>query len=210
MLNTIGLDLEIVENKLRDLKNDVKLIYFTQEAHCVHCKKIQIFLERLSSVTKMITFISYNFAINKKIVQEYKIFTIPALAIIGEKDYGIRYYGYFHGLEIYDFLNDIVYVSRGDNTLMPESTKKLSQLKDPLQLKIFISSNCPYSLPIARLAVKLAVASDAINADIIHADEFPELAEKYNVRGIPFTVVNEDKSFYGALDQSDYLNHIVY
>ncbi len=208
MLNAFGLDLEVVENKFCALKNDVKLIFFTRETNCPHCNDTRRLLERLASVTHKITFDFYNFAINQVKDREYHVFTVPALAIIGEKDYGIRYYGYPRGAELYDFLDDIIYVSQGESTLKPGAAMKLSWPTNPVQLKIFISPNCPYSLPVARLALKLAIASDAISVDIIHADEFLELAEKYRVRGIPMTVVNEGKSFYGALDEEDYVNHI--
>ncbi|MBN2355326.1 thioredoxin family protein [candidate division KSB1 bacterium] len=44
---------------------------------------------------------------------------------------------------------------------------------------------------------------------MIHADEFLEVAEKYKVRGIPMTIVNDQNSFYGALDEEEYINHIL-
>jgi glutaredoxin-like protein len=209
MLNAFGLDLEVVENKFRALQNDVKLIFFTRETDCPHCGEIRKLLQSLASITHKIEFDSYNFAINQEKDHEYGIFTVPALAIIGEKDYGIRYYGYPRGTEVNDFLDDIIYVSKGESTLKPQTAMKVALFTKPTQLKIFISPNCPYSLPVARLALKLAIASDGIHIDIIHADEFLELAEKYGVRGIPMTVVNEKKSFYGALDEEEYVNQIL-
>ena len=53
------------------------------------------------------------------------------------------------------------------------------------------------------------MASDYIGTDIIDAIEFLGLSEKYGVRGIPLTVVNEKKSFYGALDEDEYVNNIL-
>lgn len=209
MLNAFGLDLKVVEEKFSALKNDVKLIYFTRESHCPHCHITGTLLERIASVTHKITFDTYNFAINQQKDEEYHIFTVPALAIIGKHDYGIRYYGYPQGTELNDFLDDIIYVSRGENTLKAEVAKKLTWIINPTQLKIFISPNCPFSLPVAKLALKLAIANRVIKVDIIHADEFLEVAEQYNVRGIPMTVVNEKESFYGALDEADYLNHLI-
>ena len=110
---------------------------------------------------------------------------------------------------VIDFLDDIIYVSKGENTFKPDMASKLLQLKKQIQLKIFISPVCPYSLPVAKLALKLAIASEVINVDIIHADEFLELAENYKVRGIPMTVINEKKSLYGALDEEEYINNIL-
>ncbi|MBN1543274.1 thioredoxin family protein [candidate division KSB1 bacterium] len=209
MLNAFGLDLEVVENKFSILKDDVKLIYFTRESQCPHCHVTGKLLERIASVTHKVSFDSYNFAINREKDTEYHIFAVPALAIIGKRDYGIRYYGYPKGTEINDFLDDIIYVSRGENTLKTEAAKTVAAIKKSTKLKIFISPNCPFSLPVAKLALKLAIANKAIQVDIIHADEFLQVAEQYNVRGIPMTVVNEKECFYGALDEIDYVNHLL-
>ncbi len=209
MFKPYGLDLEVVEAKFSSLKNDVKLLFFTQETKCPHCNKTRRLLESLASITQKIEFVAYNFAINKEKDSKYHIFTVPALALIGENDYGIRYYGYPQGMELNDFLDDIIYVSKGESTLKPGVVIKLLQLKKPIQLKIFISPGCLYSLPVAKLALKLAIASEFINVDIIHANEFLELAENYNVRGIPMTVINEKKNIYGALDEEEYINHIL-
>lgn len=41
------------------------------------------------------------------------------------------------------------------------------------------------------LAHKLAMASELITADMVEAMEFPELANRYQVYGVPRTVINE-------------------
>ena len=209
MLNAYSLSLETVENKFCGLKNDVRLVCFTRETDCPHGKETRKLLEHIASVTHKITFDVYNFAIDQEKDQEYGIFIVPAMAIIGEKDYGIRYYGCPKGAELTDFLDDIVYVSKGENTLRPKTAALLADLKKPARLKIFISPDCPYSLPVAKLALKLAIASDLITVEIIHADDFLAVAEKYKVRGIPMTIVNDQNSFYGALDEEEYINHIL-
>ena len=209
MLEPYGLDLETAEAKFTNLVSDVSLVLFTQESHCAHCNEARRLYEHIASVTRKIEFEFFNFAINEEKAQEYRIFAVPALAIIGVRDYGIRYYGYPRGTELSNFLDDIVYVSRGENTLSSATTRKLEQLDETTNLKIFISSGCPYSLPAAKLGLKLAVASDNINVDIVHAADFLQLADNYGVRGIPTTVVNERTSIYGALDAEDYVDRIL-
>lgn len=49
-----------------------------------------------------------------------------------------------------------------------------------------------------RLAHKLAIESDNVRADAVEAMEFPHLAIKYNVRGVPRTVINETIHIEGA------------
>jgi predicted DsbA family dithiol-disulfide isomerase len=52
-----------------------------------------------------------------------------------------------------------------------------------------------------RLAHSLALVSAQIRADMVEAIEFPHLAEKYHVQGVPRTVINEDTSVEGAVPE---------
>ncbi len=52
------------------------------------------------------------------------------------------------------------------------------------------------------LAHKLAFASDRVTADMVEASEFPHLATKYQVYGVPRTVINEVIQIEGAVPES--------
>jgi predicted DsbA family dithiol-disulfide isomerase len=52
-----------------------------------------------------------------------------------------------------------------------------------------------------RLAHKLAIESDYVRADMVEAIEFPHLAIKYNVRGVPRIVINETIQIEGAVPE---------
>lgn len=60
-----------------------------------------------------------------------------------------------------------------------------------------------------RLAQQLAVESDLITADLIEVTEFPHLAQRYFVRAVPRTVVNETVSIEGALPEAEFVNAVV-
>ena len=47
----------------------------------------------------------------------------------------------------------------------------------------------------------MALESDLVTADAVEATEFPQLATKYQVRGVPRTIVNETMHFEGALPE---------
>ena len=42
------------------------------------------------------------------------------------------------------------------------------------------------------------MASEYITSDMVEVSEFPHLAVKYNVQGVPATIVNEKHSLVGA------------
>ena len=51
----------------------------------------------------------------------------------------------------------------------------------------------------------MAFANPNITAYAVEATEFPDLARRYQVSGVPKTVVNEDVEILGALPQDAYI-----
>ncbi len=51
------------------------------------------------------------------------------------------------------------------------------------------------------LAHQLAIESDLVTADMVEATEFPHLANKYQVMGVPRTVINETIHIEGAVPE---------
>jgi len=47
-----------------------------------------------------------------------------------------------------------------------------------------------------------------VTADVIEAMEFPDLARRYGVRGVPKIVINDSAEFVGALPEADYVDQI--
>jgi predicted DsbA family dithiol-disulfide isomerase len=52
-----------------------------------------------------------------------------------------------------------------------------------------------------RLAHQLAFESELLRADMVEAIEFPHLSMKYEVRGVPRTVINETVHIEGAVPE---------
>jgi predicted DsbA family dithiol-disulfide isomerase len=53
------------------------------------------------------------------------------------------------------------------------------------------------------------MASDHISADMVETSEFPFLAVKYNVHGVPHTVINEEHSIVGAEPEMEFARGIL-
>ena len=43
----------------------------------------------------------------------------------------------------------------------------------------------------ARVAQMMAMENDHVKADVVEVQEFPQIAQKYRVMGVPKTVINE-------------------
>jgi predicted DsbA family dithiol-disulfide isomerase len=55
----------------------------------------------------------------------------------------------------------------------------------------------------------MAIESPRITADMIEATEFPHLAQKYHVAGVPRTIINETVAIEGAVPEETFLDHIL-
>jgi predicted DsbA family dithiol-disulfide isomerase len=55
----------------------------------------------------------------------------------------------------------------------------------------------------------MAMEHDLISADMVEVTEFPFLAQKYNIFGVPKTVVNETVQFEGAVPEAIFLEKVL-
>jgi predicted DsbA family dithiol-disulfide isomerase len=54
----------------------------------------------------------------------------------------------------------------------------------------------------------MAIENAHITADVIEVNEFLPLAQRYAIRGVPKTVINENVEFVGSIPESQFLQHI--
>lgn len=64
---------------------------------------------------------------------------VPATAIIGAADYGVRYYGMPAGYEFATLLELIIDVSRGQPHLTDQSKDILGKLKEDAHIQVFVT-----------------------------------------------------------------------
>ena len=60
-----------------------------------------------------------------------------------------------------------------------------------------------------RLAHQFAMESDLVTADMIEASEFPQLAMRHAVMGVPKTIVNDRSAADGMLPEGAFLDVIL-
>ena len=68
-------------------------------------------------------------------------------------------------------------------------------------MQVFVTPTCPYCPQSVVLAHQMAIASPMVRADMVEATEFPQLAIKYQVMGVPRTVINETTYVEGAASE---------
>lgn len=194
-----------VQALLEDMAGPIRLIMFTQDFECQFCRETRQIAEEVAALSDRIALDVYDFEKDKDKAEAYNIDKIPAIVILGEgdHDYGVRYYGIPSGYEFSSFLHDIKAVAAGPQAspLSEETRGYLSNLQKDVHLQVFVTPTCPYCPRAVVLAHAMAIASDRVRADMVEATEFPHLAMKYNVMGVPLTVINDREFVEGAVPE---------
>ena len=61
----------------------------------------------------------------------------------------------------------------------------------------------------ARVAQMMAMENDHIKADVVEVQEFPQIAQRYRVMGVPKTVINETTQFIGAVPEETFMDKVL-
>ena len=198
------------EELQKGMTDPVRIVLFTQEVECQFCREARELVQEVSSLLpdKILVEI-YDFVKDSDKAKEFNVDKVPAIAIVGKKDYGIRYFGIPYGYEFNTFVDNIINVSKGTTNLSEDTKKKLQSLEKPVHIQVFVTLTCPYCPIAASLAHKFALESDKIRADVIEVGEFPHLGQKYSVMGVPKIVINERTELVGAVPEAQFVAHVL-
>lgn len=210
-----------IQDQVRDvfqaLSGPVKIILFTQgeggALECSMCQETRQLVEEVASLSDKIELQVYDLVKDAGLAAQYQIEKIPAVAVLSgagpSQDYGIRLYGIPSGYEFSSLIQDILLVSRGTSDLSQKTLKELAKLENPVHIQVFVTPTCPYCPQAVVLAHKLALASDKITADMVEATEFPQLAGRYQVYGVPRTVINDVVQIEGAVPEASLVSELM-
>lgn len=198
-----------VRAALAGLQAPVTLTLFTQgeggALECEYCVETRQLVEEVAALSDKVTLEVRDFLRDADLARGYGIDKIPALVVMrggaDQKDFGIRLYGIPAGYEFSTLLEDIRMVASGNAGLRPETLTTLGRLTQPVHIQVYVTPTCPYCPRAVLLAHKLAMASDLVTADMVEATEFPHLAQRYQVQGVPRSVINEVIHVEGAVPE---------
>ena len=128
-----------VINTFKQITNDVTIVMFTQETECQHCEMTRTLLEEVSTLSDKIILEVHDFVADRDLANQYGVDKIPATLIIGEKDYGIRFYGVPAGYEFNVLVQDIRDVGKRDPNLSDKVISELAKVDQPVHLQTIIS-----------------------------------------------------------------------
>src|SRR5262249_55557148 len=115
----------------------------------------------------------------------------PAKSAGTLRDARVRFVGLPAGYEFVSLVEAILLAGGRESALRPENQTRLGAVDRPLRIQVFTTPTCPHCPRAVNLALEMALASPNVTAYAIEATEYPDLTRKYQVSGVPKTVVND-------------------
>lgn len=130
------------------LTGPVRLVMFTQResvltlpaSHaCESCEEAEELLREVAGLSDLIEVETHDFAEEGALAEQYRIDKIPAVAVVGERDFGLRFYGVPAGYEFAAFVEAIVDASRGAAELEEATVEALAGVDQDVRIQVFVT-----------------------------------------------------------------------
>lgn len=183
----------------KGLENHVTIALFTDGGNCETCNETKEFMEELVELSSNLSLEHYTQDGNSDLAKEYNVTMVPSIVLLNAKgEYkGIKFNGIPAGHEINSFIPALLEVSGAESELPEELTKEIQGFDKPINIKVFVTLACPHCAGAVQKAHKLALMNDNIDAEMIEAQTFNEISNKFNVSGVPKIVINDEYELVG-------------
>jgi glutaredoxin-like protein len=204
-----------IQQVFDEIEQPVQVLLFTSNESCDYCNETKQLLEEVVALNHKIELSVHDIDQDPEMASRYSVTNAPGIVIAakdaqGVINLGIQFSGIPSGHEFSTLINDILMVSRRDSGLDAKTREYLQHLDKPLHLQVFVTPTCPYCPRAVLLAHQMAMENPKmIVAEGVEATEFPELANRFNVRGVPQTVINAGTGMVvGAVSEQNLLAQI--
>ena len=194
-------DAQEIRKLFEDLDRDVHVTVFTRELECDSCTDTEMIMKELEPLSDRLKVTVYNQMVDEDKAEEFGVDRVPAIFVSDGSHSRVRFFGTPSGYEFSSLLTTVLDAGSSEDSLSPETLDFLSGLKEDLDINVFVTPTCPYCPPAAVLATRMAAACENVVASVVEANEFPDLAAKYRVQGVPRSVVNERFFAEGTLQE---------
>jgi glutaredoxin-like protein len=204
-----------IKDAFAELKEPVQIVFFGSRQNCDYCAETQQLLEEVTALSDKLALKIYDVHEDREAAISFQVEDAPAI-VIAAKDgsevtnLGIQFLGIPSGHEFSTLISDIVMVSKRESGLSEATREFLRNLEQPLQLQVFVTPTCPYCPRAVVLAHQMAMENPRmIRAEGVEATEFPALVQRFNVHGVPQTVINAGAGIVvGAVPEQNLLAEI--
>ncbi|MDA4137444.1 MAG: thioredoxin family protein [Thaumarchaeota archaeon] len=191
------------------LESEVDILLFTSKEASVFCAPTKRLLEEVASLTDKVRLQVLDNDEGTAKAVEMAVDLAPTTVVISSNGAKLYFVGIPAGRQLKCLVEDIVDSSRG-RTQMDEQTRRIiRRVTVPTIIRVFVTTFCPYSPLVVRSAHRFALENPMIRALMVETAEFPELTKRYNVVGVPRTVINDRLQFDGAPSEEAFATKVL-
>ncbi len=193
-----------------EMKQEITLVLFTKEGECYTCEETKAYMQEIAALTNKIHLVEKKIETDLEDVKKYNIEMVPSVIFLNDKGLyeGVKFNGIPAGHEINSFVSAVLEVSGAGEEAPDELKAWLENIKMPVNIKVFITLGCPHCPGAVQKAHKLALLSPAITGEMIEAQTFMEISDKFNVSSVPKIVINDQYEFVGNQPLEVFLREI--
>ena len=205
-------DRHVVRNHLAGIRHPVTLLFFTQTIGGPESARVaKQVLDEVVGLNDHITLEEVNSILDKARSEQYGITHIPAIVVLRDGKYTrIRFLGAPAGYEFMSLV-EAVSLAGGDDSGLSDASRKLiaEHVTTPLDIQVFVTPTCPHCPRVVTLAHRMAIEHPLIRATCVEATEFMDLSRRYQVTGVPKTVVNGTIEILGAVPEDEFVRTVL-
>ncbi len=199
---------EKIVDAVQGLKNPVRLILFTRDAGCETCPEMLGLAKAVKARSQKIALEVYDHVMDRDKAEQYGIRFVPCLVVQGGNGRMARFYGLLESVFLQIFVDTLLAFANGRVWFPHNVQRALSHLEREVAIQVYVESDCPLCRPVADTAIGMAYESDLVVADIIMADDFPDLIRKHAIKTLPKTIFGTNLHMDGHVTESQFLEMI--
>jgi glutaredoxin-like protein len=189
--------------RLAELDSPVHLIFFEDTSGCEACPPTRRLLQHLATLNPHVTLETRHLVLDRDEAERHGVDRAPAILLSAPERDRIRFYGAPLGNELPALVEAIERTASGESGLSESSRARLATLTKPVRIQVFFTPTCVYCPQMIALANRIAVESPLVTATAIDATEYPDLVQRYNVNGVPKTVIDGSIEVLGAATEDE-------
>lgn len=197
------------------LQHPVQILFFGSQENCDSCNDTRQLLEEVVALSPNLGLTVYDLHVDTATAEQYRVDKAPVFVVAARDgatltDTGIQYAGIPSGHEFTTLIQDILLVASRDSGLKQTTREFLKTLQKPIHLQVFVTPTCPYCPRAVVLAHQMAMENPGmIRAEGVESMEFQEVANQFNVSGVPQTSINSGAgTVVGAVPEAGLLAEI--
>lgn len=199
-----------INEVLTAMENPVKMVLFTKSMPCPTCKETKELLTEVSKLNDKLSVEVKDLENDKEDAEKYGVTYAPSFVVLdAEENYkGVKFIGIPAGHEINSFLSALIDMSGKDFGFDAAIKERVAKVDKPVNIKVFITLSCPHCPGAVQNAHRLAMLNENIEGEMIEAQTFNELSQKFNVSGVPKIVINDEHELVGNQPIEEYLDYL--